>query len=66
MGERNEIKTLVEQGNISLWINWRRWEDNIKLDVKETSCDNLDWTHLDNDTHHLLDPVNTIMNLQFS
>jgi hypothetical protein len=24
----------------------RRWEDNIKVDVKKVECENIDWIHL--------------------
>jgi hypothetical protein len=27
----------------------RRWEDNIKTDLKETGCDNLDWIRMAQD-----------------
>jgi hypothetical protein len=25
---------------------WRRWEDNIKMDVKATECNGVDWIYL--------------------
>jgi hypothetical protein len=41
-----------------------RWEDNIKMDLKETGFEDMDWIHLarDRDTWWAL--VNTVMNLR--
>jgi hypothetical protein len=25
---------------------WHRWEDNIKIYLKEIACDDVDWIHL--------------------
>jgi hypothetical protein len=36
----------------------RRWEDNIKIDLREIGCDGMDWI----DQWRAL--VNTVMNLQ--
>jgi hypothetical protein len=41
-----------------------RWEDNIKMDVKEKGIDGTDWIPLDQDRIHLRDFVSTVMNLQ--
>jgi hypothetical protein len=32
----------------------RRWEDNIKMDFKETGCENVDWIQLVQDSGGLL------------
>jgi hypothetical protein len=42
----------------------RRWEDNIKMDLRETGFGDVDWIHLaqDKDTWRAL--VNTVMNLR--
>jgi hypothetical protein len=42
----------------------RRWEDNIKMDLRETGFADVDWIHWaqDKDTWHAL--VNTVMNLR--
>jgi hypothetical protein len=28
-----------------------RWEDNIKMDLKEGGCEDVDWIHLPQDKH---------------
>jgi hypothetical protein len=38
----------------------RRWEDNIRMDLREIG---LDWIHLDQDRDHERAVVNTVMNL---
>jgi hypothetical protein len=49
--KRNVYKILVgkPEGERPLGISWRRWEDNIKIDLKETGCDGVDWTNLAQD-----------------
>jgi len=39
---------------------WRRWEDNIKMDLKGIVCGGVNWFHL------LHDLLNTIMILRVS
>jgi len=41
----------------------RRWEDNIKMDLQEVGCGDMDWIELaqDSDTWRAL--VNAVMNL---
>ena len=45
---RNECKVLVgrPEGKRSLGRPRRRWEDNIKMDLKEVGCDARDWMDL--------------------
>jgi hypothetical protein len=38
-----------------------RWVDNIKIDLRQTGWDGVDWIDLAQDRYHL---VNTVMNLQ--
>ena len=42
----------------------RRWEDNIKMDLREVGCESMDWIELaqDRDTWRAL--VNAVMNLR--
>jgi hypothetical protein len=47
-----------------LEIPWRIWEDNIKTDLKQMVCDDVDWINMDQDRVKSRDRVNTIMNLQ--
>ena len=42
----------------------RRWDDNIKMDLKEVECEGMDWTDvvMDRDSRRAL--VNAVMNLR--
>jgi hypothetical protein len=67
MGEvRGAYNTLVgrPEGRRPLGRPRRRWEDNIKMDLREMGFGDVDWIHLarDRDTWRAL--VNTVMNLQ--
>jgi hypothetical protein len=42
----------------------RRWEDNIKLDLRETGIDGANWIQLTQDRVHWRAFVNTVMNLR--
>jgi hypothetical protein len=42
----------------------RRRNDNIKMDVKETGCDGVDWIHFTQDEDHRRAFVKTAMNLR--
>jgi hypothetical protein len=42
----------------------RRWEDNIKLDLREIEIDGANWIHLAQDRVHRRAFVNTVMNLR--
>jgi hypothetical protein len=41
----------------------RRWEDNIKLELRETGIDRANWIQLAQDRAHWWACVNTVMNL---
>jgi hypothetical protein len=43
---------------------WHRWEDNIKLDLRETGTDGADWIQLAQDRAQWRAFVNTVMNLR--
>jgi hypothetical protein len=43
----------------------RRWEDNIKMDLRETEFDGTNWIRLAQDRVQWLTFVNTVMNLRF-
>jgi hypothetical protein len=51
---RNAYKVVVGKfkGKKQLVRPSCRWEDNIKMDLKETACGNVDWTHLTQDRGH--------------
>jgi hypothetical protein len=40
-----------------------RWEDNIRIDLKEVGWDGVNWVHLFRDWVRGWDVVNTVMNL---
>jgi hypothetical protein len=41
-----------------------RWEDNIKMDLREIGWGGMDWIDLAQDRYHWRALVNTVMNLQ--
>jgi hypothetical protein len=40
-----------------------RWEDNIRIDLREIRCEGVDWPHLAQDINQWRVLVNTVMNL---
>ena len=49
MGERRGVyRVLVgkREGKRPLWRPRRRWEDNIKIDLQEVGCGDVDWIEL--------------------
>jgi hypothetical protein len=42
----------------------RRWEDNIRVDIKEIWWEGVDWMHLAQDKDKWRALVNTVMNLR--
>jgi hypothetical protein len=40
----------------------RRWVDNIKIDLREIGCNDMDWIDLDQDRDQWRALVNTVMN----
>jgi hypothetical protein len=41
-----------------------RWEDNIKMDLREIGCGDMDWINLAHDRDQWKALVNTVMNLR--
>jgi hypothetical protein len=67
MGEvRGAYNILVgrPEGRRPLRRTRRRWEDNIKMDLKERGFGDVDWIHLARDRDTLRALVNTVMNLR--
>jgi hypothetical protein len=67
MGEGRDIyRVLVVRpdGKRSLGRPRRRWEDNIKMDLREIGIDGENWIHLVQDMVQWRDFVNTVMNLR--
>jgi hypothetical protein len=40
-----------------------RWEGNVRLDVRETGWDSVDWIHLTQDRNQWWALMNTVMNI---
>jgi hypothetical protein len=40
-----------------------RWEDNIRMDLREIECEGVDWMHLVQDRDQWQALVNMVMNL---
>jgi hypothetical protein len=67
MGEgRGVYRVLVgrPEGKIPLERPRRRWEDNIKMDLREIGIDGANWIQLDQDRVQWWEYVNTVMNLR--
>ncbi|KAJ4427358.1 hypothetical protein ANN_24978 [Periplaneta americana] len=67
MGEsRNAYRVLVgrPEGKRPLGRPRRRWEDNIKMDLREVGCDDRDWINLAQDRNRWRAYVRAAMNLR--
>jgi hypothetical protein len=67
MGEvRGAYNILVEgpEGRRLLGRPRRRWENNIKMDLREIGFGDVDWIHLAQDRNRWRALVNTVMNLR--
>jgi len=66
MGERRGIyRVLVgkPEGKTPLGRPRHRWEDNIKMDLQEMVCGDMDWIKLAQDRERWWALVNAVMNL---
>ena len=63
---RNAYRVLVvkPESKRHLWRPRRRWEDNIKMDMREVGCDPGDWIARAADRDELLAYVKAVMNLR--
>jgi hypothetical protein len=67
MGEKsNAYRILVgePEGKRPIGRSRRRWEDNIKMDVREIGWGGMDWIDLAQDRDQWRALVNTVMNLR--
>jgi len=53
------------EGNRPLGKPTLRWVDNIKIDLQEVGCEDMDWIELDQDRGSWRALVNAVMNLGF-
>jgi len=66
MGERRGVyRVLVgrPEGKRPLGRSRRRWEDNIKMDLREVGCWGMDWIELAEGRYRWRTLVNAVMNL---
>jgi hypothetical protein len=67
MGEMRESYNILvgrPEGRRPLGRPRRRWEDNIKMDLKEIGFGNMDWIHWAQDRDRWRALVNTVINLR--
>jgi hypothetical protein len=67
MGEERKVyKALVVklEGNRPLERPRRRWEDGIRMDLRQIGCGSKEWMHLTQDSGRWRAFVNTAMNLR--
>ena len=67
MGERIGVyRVLVgkPEGKRLLGRSRSRWEDNIKMDLQEVGCGNMDWSELAQDRDRWRAFVNPVMNFR--
>jgi len=66
--DRNKkcIKILVvkPEGRRPLGRSGHRWEDNIRMDLREIGCEGVDWMHLAEGRDQWQALVKTVMNCQ--
>ena len=63
---RNAYRVLVgkPEGKRPLGRPRRRWENNIKMDLREMGCDPVDWIHLAEEGGQWRAYVSAVMNLR--
>ena len=54
------------EGKRPLGRPWRRWKDNIKMDLEVVECGGMDWIELAQDRDRWRTRVNAVMNLRVS
>jgi hypothetical protein len=64
--KKNAYRSLVgkPEGKRPLGRPRRKWEDNIKMDFRETGWGGMDWIELAQDSDQWTVLINTVMNLR--
>jgi len=64
--ERGLYRVLVgkPEGKRPLGRPWRRWVDNIRMDLQEVECGHMDWTGLAQDRDRWWTVVSVVMNIR--
>jgi hypothetical protein len=64
--KRGAYRVLVgkPEGKRPLGRHRHRWEDNIKMDLQELECGDMDWINLAQDKNSWQAIVNAVMNLR--
>jgi hypothetical protein len=64
--KRNAYRLLVgkPEGRRPLGRSTRRWLDNIRMDLVEVGCSDIDWIGLAQDRDRWKAPVNSVLNLR--
>jgi hypothetical protein len=65
VGESRDVYRILvgkREGKRALGRPRRRWEDNIKIDLKEVGCGGVDWIDLAHDRDRWRALVSTVMN----
>jgi hypothetical protein len=66
MGERRVVNRVLVgkyEGKTPLGRPRRRWKDNMKMDLQEVGCGDMDWIDLSQDRDRRRALVNVVMNL---
>jgi hypothetical protein len=63
---RHSYKMFVEnpERNRPLGRRRRRWEDNIRMDLRETGCEVVEWIHLAEDRDRWWAVMKTVMKIR--
>ena len=67
MGEKRVAYKILEgksQGKKTMGRPWRRWVDNIRMDLQEVECGYVDWIGLAQDRDRWRTLVSAVMNLR--
>jgi DNA-binding PadR family transcriptional regulator len=66
MGEKRNAYRILPEGKRLLERPRLRWEDNIKMDLRDIGWDGMDWIDLTQDRDQWRALANTVMNIRIS